>query len=59
MSKLTKLPARGRIDIEKFTPNDYVLTVERSDGVSVSIHVTREDLKNLAEYIELLLKIEE
>ena len=52
-----KLPLKGRIDIEVITPNDFVLTVIRDDGKELSIHMTRGDVKNLAEYMLHLLEI--
>ena len=57
MSKLSKLPPKGLVDIEVFTPNDYVLTIRRPDGKELSVHLTRDELTNLVEYIRELLKI--
>ena len=57
MSKLSKLPPKGSVDIEVFTPNDYVLTIRRPGGKELSIHLTRNELTNLVEYIRELLKI--
>jgi len=55
---VSKLPHKGMIDIEEFTSNDFVLTIKREDGKELSIHITRDELKSLAEYIQALLKIE-
>ena len=57
MTKLSKLPPRGLVDIEVFTPNDYVLTIRRSDGKELSIYLTKNELTNLVEYMQELLKI--
>jgi len=53
---LSKLPPKGEIDIEYFPPEYFVITIRRGDR-ELSISLTREEFKNLVEYMENLLKI--
>ena len=50
-----KIPPRGRVDVE-FFDDMVVVTVEREDGRKLSISMTRKELKNLAEYLILVIK---
>jgi len=56
---MPKLPPRGIVDIEVMTQSDYVLTIKRSDGEELSIHLTKDELRNLAKYLQALLEVNE
>ena len=53
-SKMSKLPLKGRVDIE-FFDDKVVLTLIRADGKELSASMTVEELENLAIYLVLLL----
>jgi len=50
-----KIPPRGRIDTE-FFDDIVVVTLEREDGRKLSVSMTKEELKNLAEYLILVIR---
>ena len=54
---LSKLPLRGRVDIE-FFDDKVVLTLIRADGKELSASMTVEELENLVIYLVLLLNSE-
>ena len=51
---LSKLPLKGRVDIE-FFDDKAVLTLVRADGKELSASMTVEELENLVIYLVLLL----
>ncbi|MCS7387220.1 MAG: hypothetical protein NDF55_10925 [archaeon GB-1867-005] len=53
----SKLPPKGMICIEQFTESLYMITVRREDGKELSMRITREELRNLAEYIDYILHL--
>jgi len=58
MSEVSKLPPRGYVYAEVFSPNDLVLTVERfDDGGELSIRLTRDEVTGLVKYLLFLYAV--